>query len=74
MIDDGRAFRLSKKPSSVEESSNAETDRFPNLFVVNREHNDRPKQIKKRRVKLKWLIINIPKVGDMAKEILTASK
>ena len=74
MRDDGRAFRLSKNPSSVEESSNGETCRFPNLLATSREHNDKPKQIRKRKVKLKWLIINIPKIGEMAKEILTASK
>ena len=74
MIEDGRAFRLSKNPSSLAESSNGETCRFPNLLVMNREHNDKPKQIKKRKVKLKWLIINIPKEGDMAKDILMASR
>jgi hypothetical protein len=52
MIDDGRAFLLNKNPSSVEESSRGETGRFPSLLVMNKEHKDRPKQIKKRRVKL----------------------
>jgi hypothetical protein len=35
---------------------------------MNREHNDRPRQTKKRRVKLKWLIRNIPRVGAIAEE------
>ena len=63
MMDGGRAFRLRKKPSSMEESCNGATCLLPNLLVMNSEHNDRPKQTKKRKVKLKWLIRNIPREG-----------
>ncbi len=62
-IDGGSAFRLSKKPSPMGEFFNEAICLFPKLVEMNREHNDRPKQIKKRRVKLKWLIITIPREG-----------
>jgi hypothetical protein len=39
---------------------------------MNSEHSDRPEQTKKRRVKLKWLIRNIPKGGAKAPEIVEA--
>jgi hypothetical protein len=39
---------------------------------MNREHNDRPVQARKRWVKLKWLIRNIPKGGAKALEKLKA--
>lgn len=74
MMDGGSAFRLSKKPSSVEESSDRVAFRLPNLLIVNREHSDKPKQNKKRMGKLKWLIMNIPSKGARAKEILMESK
>jgi hypothetical protein len=40
--------------------------------VTKREDNERPVQTKKRGVKLKWLISNIPNEGAMAKEIWKA--
>jgi hypothetical protein len=36
------------------------------------EHKDKPEQTKKRRVKLKWLIRNIPRGGAKAPEIVEA--
>ena len=69
--DGGRAFRLRKKPSSIEECNEVPCF-LPNLLVMKSEHNDRPVQNKKRRVKLKWLIRNIPKGGAKAPEILKA--
>jgi hypothetical protein len=39
---------------------------------MNSEHSDRPEQTKKRWVKLKWLIRNIPKGGAKAPEIVEA--
>ncbi len=66
MIDGERAFRLRKKPSSLEESCNGATSLLPNLWVINSEHNDRLKQSKKRKLKLKWLIRNIPREGPKA--------
>jgi hypothetical protein len=39
---------------------------------MKREHNDRPPQTKKRRVKLKWLMRKIPRGGDRAPEIVEA--
>jgi hypothetical protein len=72
IIDGGRAFRLRKKLSSMDELSDGATCLFPNLWVMNREHNDRPVQARKRWVKLKWLIRNIPKGGAKALEKLKA--
>jgi hypothetical protein len=72
MMDGGRAFRLRKKPSSMEDSCNGAACLPPNLLVMNSEHNDRPKQTKKREVKLKWLIRKIPRGGAKAAEILVA--
>ena len=74
MIEGGRAFRLKKKLSSIEESSDGETCLFPNLLVMNKAHSDRPEQTKKRMVKLNWLIRNIPRGGPRAKEILKPRK
>jgi hypothetical protein len=74
IIEGGRAFQLRRKPSSTEESSSGATCLLPNRLVMNREHNDRPEQTQKRRVKLKWLIRNIPKEGARAKATLGASK
>jgi hypothetical protein len=69
-MDGGRAFRLRKEQSSMEESCNGATCPLPNLLEINSEHNDRHKQTKKRRVKLKWLIRNIPRGGAKAPERL----
>ena len=69
-MDGGRAFRLRMKPFSMEECPNGATCLLPNRIVINSEHNDRPKQTKKRRVKLKWLIRNIPRGGARALEIV----
>jgi len=66
------AFGLKKRPSSMEESRNGVTCLLSNLLVMNREDNDRPKQTKKRRVKLKWLTRSIPRVGPKAPEMLKA--
>ena len=71
-IDGGSAFRLSKKPSSMGELSDEAICLFPNLVEMNRAHNDRPKQTKKRRVKPKWLIRSIPRGGAKALETLKA--
>jgi hypothetical protein len=43
-----------------------------NLLVINNEHDDRLKQTKKRRVKLNWLIRNIPMEGAKALETVWA--
>ena len=72
MMDGGRAFRLSKVPSSIEEFSNGTICLFLNLIEMNRAHNDRPKQIKKRWAKLNRLIMNIPRGGAKAPERLKA--
>ena len=72
MKDGSRAFLLRKKPSSMEGSCNGATCLLPNLLVINREHNERPEQTKKRRVKLKWFIRNIPREGPKAPEMLVA--
>jgi len=72
MMDGGRAFRLSKKPSSIEEFSNGAICLFLNLREINRVHNDRLKQTRKRWIKLKRLITNIPRGGAKAPERLKA--
>ena len=72
MRDGERAFGVKRKPSSMEESRNGATCLHPSLLLMNREHNDRPKQTKKRRVKLKWLTRSIPRVGPKAPEMLKA--
>jgi hypothetical protein len=69
-MDGGRAFRLSKKLTSVEKSCKGATCLLPNRLVINNEHKDRPEQTKNRRVKLKWLIRNIPRGGARALEIV----
>ena len=70
-IKDGeRAFRLRKKFSSMEESCSGATCLLANLFVMKSEHKDRPKQTRKRRVKLKWLIRSIPREGAKAPDKL----
>ena len=65
----GRASLLMKRLLAVEASSNGTTCLRSSLLVTNKELEDRPKQTKKKRVKLKWLIKNIPKEGPRAKEI-----
>ena len=72
IMEGGRAFRLRKKPSSIEESSKGMTCLLPNLLVMKSEPSDRPVQTKKRWGKLKWLITNIPKEGAKAQERLKA--
>ncbi len=72
MMEGGRASRLRKKLCSTGKSCNGATCFFPNLFVMNNKHNDRPKQTKKRRVKLKWLIRNIPRGGAKAPAMVEA--
>jgi len=70
-MNDG-ALRLRMKPSSMEESFSGATCLLPSRIVINSEHNDRPEQTEKRRVKLKWLIRNIPRGGAKAPEMLGA--
>jgi hypothetical protein len=72
MREDGRASRFRKDSSCLDRSSNGSTCLVPNRVVKRREQRDNPKQNRKRRVKLKLLIRNIPKEGDRAKEILKA--
>ena len=74
MIDGGRAFRLKKKLSSMEASSNETICLLPNLLIMNRAHSDRPEQTKNKTVKLNWLIRNIPREGPRAKEIVRPRK
>jgi hypothetical protein len=70
MMDGGRAFRLRKKRSLMEETAKGATCLLSNLLVINSEHSDRPKQRKKRWVKLKWLITSIPREGPNAPDKL----
>ncbi len=68
--DGANASGLSKKPSSRTDFSGSVTCRVPNLLVMKSEHKDRPIQVKKREVKPKLLIRNIPKGGAKALETL----
>ena len=56
----------------MEESFNGMTSLLLNKVVMKSEHKDKPEQTKKRRVKLKWLIRNIPRGGAKAPEIVEA--
>ena len=71
-MDGERAFRLIRRPSSMEETWNGATCLLPNRWVIKSELNERPKQTKKRIVKLKWLIRNIPREGAKAAETFEA--
>jgi hypothetical protein len=42
MMDGGRAIRLIKDLSSIEESCNGETCLLSSLYAINSEHNDKP--------------------------------
>ncbi len=68
--DGANASGLSKKPSSRTDFSDSDTCRVPNLLVMKSEDKDRPIQVKKRKVKPKLLIKNIPKGGAKALETL----
>ncbi len=71
-MEDGSAFRLRKRPPFVEESSSGVTSLLVSLFVISSEHNDRPRQTKKRRVKLKRLTRNMPMEGASAPAVVMA--
>ena len=66
VTDAGIAIRLRKKPSSVEAACKGAVCFPANWFVTRSEQKDRPKQTKKRMVKLKWLIRSIPMAGAKA--------
>jgi hypothetical protein len=74
MTDAGRASRLIKKLLAMEESSNGETCLLPNLLTMKKEPTDRPRQSRKRVVKSKRLMRNIPKEGPKAREIFRARR
>ena len=74
MMADGMTPRLKMKSSCRDRSSNGSTFLLLNRVVKKREHRDKPKQNKKRGVKPKRLMRNIPKVGARAKEILKDRK
>jgi hypothetical protein len=72
MTDGGRAFRLRMGSSFLEGFTKGVMGLLPNRLVMTSEHNDKPEQTKKRKVKLKWLIRNIPKGGAKAPEMVEA--
>jgi hypothetical protein len=73
-MEGGMAFRLRSTPSFGEGFSVGGMGLPFNLRVIRRPHNDRLKQVRKRKVKLKRLMRNIPREGARAKEILGARK
>ncbi|OGQ13303.1 MAG: hypothetical protein A2026_15075 [Deltaproteobacteria bacterium RBG_19FT_COMBO_46_12] len=70
----GRAFRERKERSSVSGASGAFSPLFFNRVEKKREHRERAAQTRKRKVKLKRLIRNIPKEGASAKAKLKERK
>jgi hypothetical protein len=72
-VDGGSAFQL-RIPLCDEECSMGAMGLFLNWVVISREHNDKPRQTRKRKVNPKRLIRNIPTEGTRAKEILGARK
>jgi hypothetical protein len=73
-IDGGTAFRLRSMAFCGEGSSGGAMGLVLKLRVIKRAHNDKLRHVKKRNVKLKRLIRNIPREGTRAKEILGARK
>ena len=69
-IDGRTASRLRIIPFFGEESSRGPRGLLFNLLVIKRAHNDKLRQVRKRKVKLKRLMRNIPREGMSAKEIL----
>ncbi len=68
-IEEGRASRLKKSPPAGEVFSGETVGLLSNLWVINKEAEDRTKQTRKKISKLNWLIRNIPKEGPSAREI-----
>ena len=66
MMEGRKALRLKKNSSFVGASCNGTTCLFPSLRVIKSEDMDNPKQTRKRRMKLKRLMRNIPKDGARA--------
>jgi hypothetical protein len=74
MVDAGRASRLIKKRLTVKDVSNGATGLSPNLLIMKKETKDNPRETRKRVVKSKRLIRNIPREGPSAKEIFRARR
>jgi hypothetical protein len=72
-VEGGSAFQL-KIPLCDEECSTGAMGLLLNWVVISREHNDKPRQTRKRKVKPKRLIRTIPSEGIRAKEIFGARK
>ena len=73
-IDGGMAFQLRSMPFCCEGFSRGTMGLVFKLRVIKRAHKDKPRQVRKRKLKLKRLIRNIPREGIRAKEILGARK
>jgi hypothetical protein len=73
-IDGGTAFRLRSTPFCGEGSSRGAMALVFIVSVIKKAHNDKPRQVRKRKVKLNRWIRNIPREGVRAKEILGARK
>jgi len=73
-IDGGMAFQLRSMPFFGGGSSGGATGLLSNLMVIKRAHKDKLRQVRKRKVKLKRLMRDIPREGRRAKEILGARK
>jgi hypothetical protein len=72
MIAGGMVSRLKKGSSCLEESAAGSICLFLSRVVRKSEPRDIPRQTKKRRLKLKALMKNIPKAGAKAKDMLKA--
>jgi hypothetical protein len=73
-IDGGIALQLRRMPFFGGGSSGEAMGLLFNLMVIRRAHNDKLRQVKKRKVKLKRLMRNMPREGRRAKEIFGARK
>jgi hypothetical protein len=73
-MDGGIAFRLRSIPFGGEGSSRGAVCLVFKVRVIKRAHNDRPRQVRKRKLKLKRLMRNIPREGMRAREILGPKK
>jgi len=72
--DGGIASRLRSTPFFGKESSGGARDLLFSMLVIKRAHNDKLRQVKKRKVKLKRLTRNIPREGMRARETFGARK
>ena len=70
MIEHGSASRLRKACAFRGSFCDGGLPFFPNFIAKKKAHKDKPMHARKRTMKLKWLMRNIPKNGPRAKDRL----